>query len=196
MGKNDDPLNMSAAEAGEALTVIQSIAQKTRHSIASGGTYITLIVTGVVWLVGFLCTQFLAGPLVGYIWGGLSLLGTGVGFLLGSRVGKRVRSPEAVLMMKRVGLFWLFLVLFGVATIAVVHPAEGKQATLLVILFLMLGQMAMGLLVSFSNVWWSLLVAALALVGYLFLPGFFYLWMAILGGGGMIVFGLYIRRRW
>jgi hypothetical protein len=95
-----------------------------------------------------------------------------------------------------VGIFWLFLVLFAVAAILVVHPADGKQATLLIILFIMLGQMAMGLLVSFSNVWWSLLVAALALVGYFFLPGYFYLWMAILGGGVMIALGLYIRLRW
>jgi hypothetical protein len=30
----------------------------------------------------------------------------------------------------------------------------------------------------------------------LLLPGIFYLWMAILGGGGMIALGLYIRARW
>lgn len=189
-------MNISHNEAEEALVAIQSMAQKTRKSIASGGTYITLIVTGIVWLVGFLCTQFLLGNLVGYIWGGLSVLGTMAGFILGSRMGKRVRSPEAVPMMKRVGIFWLLLVLFAVTTIAAARPADGKQATLLIILFIMLGQMAMGLLVSFSNVWWSLLVAALALVGYFLFPDIFYLWMAVLGGGGMIALGLYIRFRW
>jgi hypothetical protein len=40
------------------------------------------------------------------------------------------------------------------------------------------------------------LVAALALIGYYFIPDYYYLWIAILGGGGMILLGLYIRYRW
>jgi hypothetical protein len=56
--------------------------------------------------------------------------------------------------------------------------------------------MAMGLLLSFASIWWGLALTALALIGYFLLPGIFYLWMAILGGGGMIVLGLYIRSRW
>ncbi len=189
-------MNISPNEAEQALVAIQTMAQKTRHSIASGGTYITLIVTGIVWLIGFLCTQFLPVGIVGYIWGGLSLLGTIVGIILGSRMGKRVRSSSTAPMIKRVGLFWLLLIFFALAVIVVARPVDGKQATLLVILFLMLGQMSMGLLFSFSSVWWTLPISTLALVGYFLLPGIFYLWMAILGGGGMIALGLYIRLRW
>lgn len=189
-------MNVSPSEAEEALAAIQTIAQKTRRSIASGGTYITLIVTGIVWLVGFLCTQYLSGEIVGYIWGGLSILGTVAGFVLGFRMGKRVRSPSTTPMVKRVGLFWLFLIFFAIAAIAVAQPTDGKQATMFIILFIMLGQMAMGLLFSFSMVWWTLPITVLALVGYFLLPDFFYLWMSILGGGGMIALGLYIRFRW
>jgi hypothetical protein len=196
MTPKTDPINISAPEAEEALAAIQTMAQKTRHSIASGGTYITLIVTGIVWLVGFMCTQFLPAEFVGYIWAGLSILGTTLGFVLGFRMGKRLRSPATAPMVKRVGLFWLFLVLFGIAAILIARPTDGKQATLLVILFIMLGQMAMGLLFSFSSTWWALPVAALAMVGYFLFPAIFYLWMAILGGGGMIALGLYIRFRW
>jgi len=189
-------MDISPNEADEALAAIQIVMQKTRHSIASGGTYITLIVTGIVWLVGFTCTQFLPGEIVGYIWTGLSILGTALGVFLGFRMGKRVRSPSTAPTVKRVGLFWLLLVFYGIATIAIARPTDGKQATMFVILFLMLGQLAMGLLFSFSSVWWALPITALALVGYLLLPSIFYLWMAILGGGGMIVLGLYIHFRW
>jgi hypothetical protein len=188
-------MNVSRSEAEEALSAIETMAQKTRHSIASGGTYVTLIVTGVVWLVGFVCTQFWP-EVSGYAWTILSILGTAAGAVLGFRLGKRVRSPATAPAVKRVGLFWLFLVLYGVAIILIAGPQDGKQATLLVILFIMLGQLAMGLLFSFSSVWWALPVSALALVGYFFLPSVFYLWMAILGGGGMIALGLYIRSRW
>jgi len=189
-------MDVSPNEAEEALAAIRTVTQKTRRSIASGGTYITLIVTGIIWLIGFTCTQFLPPEIIGYIWTGLSILGGTLGTILGFRAGTRVRSPATAPIVRRVILFWLFLILFGLATIAVARPTDGKQAALLIILFIMLGQLSMGLVFSFSSVWWALPVAALALIGYYLLPGFFYLWMAILGGGGMVALGLYIRLRW
>jgi len=196
MGKKSDPINMSTAEAEEALAAIQTMAQKTRQSIASSGTYITLIVTGIVWMIGFICTQFLPKEIVGYIWATLSIIGGILGTFLGIRMGKRVRSPATTPTAKRVIFFWLFLFVYGVTIISIAHPTDGKQATLLVILFIMLGQLAMGMLFSFSSVWWALPITVLALVGYFLLPSIFYLWMAVLGGGGMILLGLYIHSRW
>ena len=196
MTEKGNPMNISPNEAEEELAAIQRMMQKTRHSIASGGTYITLIITGIIWLVGFICTQFLSGEFVGYIWLGLSILGTSLGTILGFRMGKRVRSPSTAPTVKRIGLFWLLLVCYGIATIAIARPTDGKQAIMFVILFIIVGQLAMGLLFSFSSVWWALPITALALVGYFLLPGIFYLWMAVLGGGGMIALGLYIHSRW
>ena len=196
MAKKSDPMNISATEAEEALAAIQSMMQKTRHSIASSGAYIFLLVTGIIWLVGFLSTQFLPKEIVGYIWTGMSLLGTALGVLLGTRMGRRVRSPSENAYAKRIVIFWLLLVFYGIAAIAVARPTDGKQLTMFIILFIMVGQLAMGLLFSFSYVWWALPITVLALIGYFLLPGIFYLWMAIVGGGGMIVLGLYIRDRW
>ena len=119
-----------------------------------------------------------------------------LGAFMGTRLGRRVRGPSTVFYAKRISLFWLLLIFYGAATIAIARPADGKQLTMLVILFIMIGQMSMGLLFSFSSTWWALPITALALVGYFLLPGFFYLWMAVLGGGGMIALGLYIRSRW
>jgi hypothetical protein len=189
-------MNISPNEAEEALAAIQTMMQKTRHSIASSGGYIFLIVTGIVWLVGFLTTQFLTGAIVAVIWTGMSIAGSAAAILLGTRMGKRVRSPSVNSTAKRAGLFWLLLVLYGIASIAIARPTDGKQVTMFVILFIMLGQLAMGLLLSFSSTWWALPITALALVGYFLLPDIFYLWMAIRVGGGMIVLGLYIRLRW
>jgi hypothetical protein len=188
-------MNISPNEAEEALDAIQKVTQKTRHSIASSGTYITLIATGIVWFVGFLCTQFLTGAIVAYIWIGLSIVGTIVGTILGFQRGKRVRSPSFNEPAKRGTIFWLLLIFYAIAAVAVARPTDGKQVTMFVILFTMIGQSAMGLLVSFSITWWTLPIAILALVGYFLLPNYFYLWMAVLGGGGMIAFAVYIRSR-
>ncbi len=196
MTNKNDPMNISSTEAEETLAAIQTMAYKTRRSIASGGTSITLIVTGIVWLVGFLATQFLSGAIVPYIWVGMSILGSLVGVLLGSRLGKRVRSTSFNVTARRAITFWSLLILYGITIILLARPTDGKQATLFIILFIMIGQLSMGMLLSFSSVWWALLVSALALIGYFLLPGIFYLWMAILGGGGMIALGLYIRYKW
>ena len=189
-------MNISPTEAEEALAAIQAMTQKTRHSIASSGAYIFLIITGIIWLVGFLSTQFLTGQIVGYIWTGMSFLGTAVAILLGTRMGKRVRNPSVNASAKRAIIFWVLLVFYAIAAVAIARPSDGKQVTMFIILFTMVGQSAMGLLLSFSATWWALPITALALVGYFLLPGFFYLWMGVLGGGGMIALGLYIRYRW
>jgi hypothetical protein len=189
-------MNLSSNEAQEALAAIQGTMRKTRRSLATGGAHIVLIITGAIWLVGFLATQFLSGAIVAYIWIAMSLLGSVLSALLGRRMGSRVRGPSTSAYAKRVGVFWLLLVFYGIAAIAVARPTDGKQLTMLIILFILVGQLAMGLLFSFSSSWWALPVTALALAGYFLLPGIFYLWMGVLCGGGMIALGLYIRLRW
>ena len=189
-------MKLSPNEAEEALAAIQSVTLRTRRSITYSSTYIFLILTGIVWLVGYLATQFLTGAVVVYIWVGISVLCSALSFPLGRRMGKRVRGPSTDVYANRIRVFWLLLILFGAAVIAVAQPADGKQVAMLVILFIMIGQMAMGMLLSFSSVWWTVPITALALIGYFLLPGFFYLWMGILVGGGMIALGLYIRLRW
>ncbi len=189
-------MNISPSEAEEALAAIQKVTQKTRQSVASSGAYIFLIITGAIWLVGFLSNQFLSGELAAYVWIGTSLLGSALAVLLGTQMGRRVRSASTASYATRIGIFWVLLVFYAIAAIAIAQPGDGKQLTMLIILFIMLGQMAMGLLFSFSSTWWALPITALALAGYFLLPGLFYLWMGVLVGGGMIALGVYIRLRW
>jgi hypothetical protein len=189
-------MNVSPTEAEEALAAIQAMMKKTRRAISSSGAYIFLIVWGTVWLVGFLCAQFLPYQISGYVWTGLDILGSIVSVIVGIRMGRGVRSPSSNTSGKRIGIFWFLLFLYAVAAIGVAWPADGKQLAMFIILFVMVGWVAMGLLLSFASVQTGLVITALALIGYFFLPGIFYLWMAVLGGGGMIALGLYIRSRW
>ena len=189
-------MNISPSEAEEALAAIQTMTQKTRQSIASGSAYVSLIITGVVWLIGFTATQFLTPPLIVWIWIVTSIVGSALATFIGIRAGKRVRIASSAVTGKRIATFWVLLILFAAAIIAVAHPTDGKQITLLIILLAMIGQMGMGLLLSFSATWWTVPVAAVALIGYFFALDWFFLWMGLLGGGTMIILGLYIRLRW
>jgi hypothetical protein len=189
-------MNISTTEAEEALAEIHTMVQKTRRSISKSGAYAFLIVWGAVWLGGFLSSHFLSNETASHIWIGLDILGGLLSAGIGIRMNRRIRSPSAASTGKRIAWFWLLLFLYGVAAIGVAGPADGKQVAMFIILFVMVGWIAMGLLLSFTSIWWGLAITALALIGYFFLPGIFYLWMAILGGGGMIALGLYIRNRW
>jgi len=189
-------MNISPSEAEEALASIQAMMTKTRRAISSSGAYIFLIIWGIIWLLGFLGSQFLSPAITGYAWAVLDTLGGILSAVFGIRMGHGVRSSSPFLSGKRIGIFWLLNFLYCIAVVAVSWPTGGKQMAMYIILFVMIGWIAMSLLISFTSIWPGLIITVLALVGFFLLPGIFYMWMAVLGGGGMIVLGLYIRSRW
>jgi hypothetical protein len=150
----------------------------------------------VIWLLGFLNSQFLPNQTAGYVWMGLDILGGIFSAIVGIRMNRGVRSSAPTASGKRIAFFWLLVFFYCVAAVAVAWPTGGRQLAMFIILFVGIGWMAMGLLLSFASIRWGLALTAVALIGYFLLPGVFYLWMAILGGGGMIALGLYIRSRW
>ncbi|MDK2982363.1 MAG: hypothetical protein PWQ55_2710 [Chloroflexota bacterium] len=189
-------MNISPTEAEEALAAVQKMTRRTRHALSTSGAYIFLIYTGMIWLAGFLANQFLPEQQAALVWAAASLLGSALSIASGLRMSRRVQGPLTGTYGRRIGLFWGFLALFCLGVIAAVQPIDGKQLTLVIILFVLVGQCAMSLVFSFSYGWWALPVGALALGGYFLIPQYFYLWMAVLVGAPMIVLGLVIRRKW
>ncbi len=189
-------MNITPTEAEQALEAIQVMVRKTQKAISQSGAYYFLIVWGFVWLFGFLSSHFVRGPAVGYIWAGLDILGGLLSAILGIRLGQKVRSPSGLASGKRIGWFWLLLFAYCFSLIMVIQPVDSKQLAMVIIIFVMIGWIAMGLLLSVTSIWWGVGITVLALLGYYLLPDFFYIIMAVLGGGGMIGLGLYIRSRW
>ncbi len=190
-------MNLSPEEAEQSLKAIQDIAQKTRQTIANSGAYWFPIIWGVVWLLGFGGSQLLEDEhAIGILWSVLGILGSILSVIVGSRMNIGIRRAGTTIIGKRILAFWLLLLLYANLAIAIAWPVNGQQISMFMILFAMTGWFAMGLLLSLGLTWPALLITALALIGYFLLPGIFNLVMAILGGGGMIALGLYIRSRW
>ncbi|NJD60500.1 MAG: hypothetical protein C3F13_13340 [Anaerolineales bacterium] len=189
-------MNITPTEAEEALTAVQNMMQKTRRAISSSGAYKFLILWGVIWMFGFLGSQFLPAQAARYAWISLDIVGAVISAIIGARMNRGVRLSAAPTTGKRIAFFWLLLFIYCYAAVAISWPVDAKQLALMIILFSTVGWVAMGLLLSFASVWWGLGLFALSLIGYFLLPGYFFLWMAILGGGGMIALGIYIRYRW
>lgn len=189
-------MDISPNEAEEALQAIQTMMQKTRRAISNSGAYKFLILWGVVWLLGFLSSQFLPSQTSSYVWMGLDVVGGIISAIIGIRLNRGVRTPEPITSGKRIAFFWLLLFLYCVAAASIAWPLDGKQVSMIIILFATLGWVAMGLLLSFASVWMGLALFGISLLGYFLLPNIFYLLMAFLGGGGMIALGIYVRNRW
>jgi hypothetical protein len=189
-------MDISPQEAQQALETIQIMVDKTRRSISNSGAYIFLMIWGLIWLIGFSANHFLTGKTVGVVWGILDSLGGILSVIMGVRLGHKFRSSSGNQTGKQIGWFWLLLAVYCGILLLVASPADMKQGSMIIVIFVMIGWIAMGLLLSMTSVWWGLAITALALIGYFLLPGIFYLWMAVLGGGGMIVLGFYIRNRW
>jgi hypothetical protein len=60
----------------------------------------------------------------------------------------------------------------------------------------MLTYVIAGLWTDTYLLWVGLAVAALVLTGLFLLPGIFWIWMAIFGGGTLVLTGFYVRHFW
>jgi hypothetical protein len=126
----------------------------------------------------------------------LDILGGVISVVIGIRIKRGIRITDSTTSGKRIAIFWLLLFFYCFAAVGVAWPVDGKQLAMFIILFVTVGWIAMGLLLSFASVWWGLILLGFSLVSYFLLPDYFYLIMAFLGGGGMIVLGIYARNRW
>ena len=189
-------MNISPNEAEEALAAIQAVMQKTRRAIATSGAYKFLILWGIIWLLGFINSQYLPNQTASYVWMGLDIIGGILSAIIGIRLNRGVRTTLPTTSGRRIAIFWLLLFFYCVAAVAVAWPVDGKQLAMFIIFFVTVGWIAMGLLLSFASAWWGLGLLILSLLGYFLFPSIFFLWMAILGGGGMIALGIYVRNRW
>jgi hypothetical protein len=189
-------MQITPNEAEESLAAINSMRQKMRHVVADGGTHYFLFVWGVIWFLGFLGLHFLAEKTAGYVWLVLGVLGGLGSWGIGMLLHRRVRNASISAISGRIGLFWLTLFAYCALTFWIAWPLDGRQVAMFIVIFAMLGWIAMGFLLSFSLIGLALFVTALAVGGYHLLPDYFYLCMALLGSGTMIGCGLYIRLRW
>ena len=189
-------MQITPNEAEESLAAISSMRQKMRRAVANGGAHYFLILWGVIWFFGFLGSHFFTDKIAGYIWLVLDILGGFGSWGIGILLNRRVRNASISATSGRVALFWLTMFVYCTLTVWIAWPLDGKQLAMFILIFAMLGWIAMGFFSSFSVIRVALFVTAVAFGGYYLLPDFFYLCMALLGGGTMIGCGLYIRFKW
>jgi hypothetical protein len=184
-------MNISPTEAESALASIRETEDHMRKAMnASGGGY-QMLIWGAIMMIGYSLNQFathLSVAAVAGTWIVLSVIGNLVSVTMSIRMARKFHSPLGA----RIGAMLPIFVLFGVVGAFFVHPAGPREINLLIYLLVMLWLAMMGLWVKLSMLWISLVFTGLMLFGYIVLPDFFFLWLAIVGGGSMIGSGLFL----
>lgn len=160
---------------------------------------------GIIWIVGFAAEQFVSRAY--RIWLPLDAIGLVATFFLGAWSR---RSPVKGAKYSRIGLSWAILFAYGALWGCLLYPwgmshrlgwatyaplLERKMAAFCVTLC-MFAYVVMGLWLDRFLLWLGALVTAATLLGYFFEPDYFYLWIAVGGGGSLVAVGAFIRKFW
>jgi len=200
----------SPDEARATLAEIDRTRAQMRSDIAQSSVAPNMIIAGILWMGNLTIAQFAFA--IARLPYGLSHLGTifTIAGVLGMAVFQtRQRSPVIRSYNWRIPV--LFLAGFGYAAIlllvaepwSLLHNLNAADYAMMfhkisacIFIAVFLGYVIMGLWVGRFFVWLGLLMQALILLGYYFLPDYFYLWAGITGGSAFILSGVFIRKFW
>lgn len=174
-------------DAASALASIETARERSGEFRRYAHAGDKLIGWGLVWLVCNLCTQlaptwgpktWLIGVPAGILW---SMMGPGLGGSGGKGSGRYALMAIAV-----------FAFFASVLTVAGVH--DQLQANVIVSLTVATVYIVVGLWAGQRFAWIGLGLGALVLIGWFGDRAHLYLWLAIGGGGALILSGLWLRR--
>jgi hypothetical protein len=143
------------------------------------------LIWGVLWAVGYSLSNFYPGH-VPAIWAVIVPIGIVAGFVAmrGRRSDQGWRYGAAV-----AAVFVFFL-----AVTFVMWPVSDRQIAAFIPLFVALTYVLRGIWSGSRHVVAGMAVAALTLAGFFLLQQHFFLWMAGVGGGALILAGVWLKQ--
>lgn len=190
---------MSAQEAAAALADVEQAGHRVQRLRGYREASPYLILWGVVWVLANLGT-WLWPVLGGRIWTIGSLAGSAGTALLVMMQSRRMCSSGELSAAQRARrrrtamMVGSALLAFFPATMLVLSPLNGHQANTFISLFWAFAYMVGGAWLGTRLYLTGLATAAAVVVGYLWFADYYYLWMAIAGGGSLLLGGLWLRR--
>jgi hypothetical protein len=185
-------MKMNDKQVVDDLKAIRQVIDRTRQA-ASGESGWFSVVGGMIWLVGFLGQQFLPEYLAGWAWVGVNAIGlSAIAWLMIRTARQDSASPP---MLRSIMLSWLALGVFDVLFVWLFDLETAYHFPLLILATIALGYVQMGLLSSYSPlIVAGVAIAALVVGAFLLVRPYFFLIVALLGGGLLIGTGLWMVR--
>jgi hypothetical protein len=187
------PMGISRTEAASALTDIERTTGRSRELKGYQIAGPILMVWGVVWAIGYSAMGLLPVERWGLVWLPLDVVGLAATVLLSRR--PRVNGQAGKVGMGwRIGVGSMAVVAFYAATMTLFRPTsmEAGLAYPGVVTGLIYAMVGIAFMPRF--LWIGAGVFAASLVGYFLFQPWLAFWMAAVGGGGLILSGLWLRR--
>ncbi len=183
-------MSVRPEEAQQLLDDIARTERLVRRAVARSALPLTLVLWGIVWILGFGASALLSPSTAGTVW--LLLVGPAIALTFGLHgwESRRVRSPAGA----KVGLCWLVAAGYIGLVIALISPTGGELGSLVTVLLVMAGYVIQGIWLDRALAVIGLFVTAVAVGAYVVAPHYYAAAMAILGGGALIAGGVWLRR--
>jgi hypothetical protein len=185
-------MQLTRQDAAEALDQIDDARAAMRRAIRDHHGHYHLWIWGAAWIAMPLLAYFRGDAASQYF--GLIALPAGIASaIVGWRQSSQIRMPPNVRFLAVLAALVGFAALFPF--VLRVQP-EMKSLYAYICLVAMQGYVVAGVWTDSYLLWLGIAVAALILVGLFFFPAWFWLWMAVFGGGTLIATGFYVRHFW
>ena len=179
---------ITTQEASSALQEAATTERRSAQAYSYSRSAPFLILWGVIWIAGYGGTAVLPGQQASWLWIALSVVGTGISIWLGSTQAKARDSSGW-----RVGALVAIIFAFVFALFSILPPTNELQAGAISPLLLSAIYAAMGLWRGLRFVLLGAFLVVITLGAYFFLKEFFFVWMALAGGGSLLLTGLWMR---
>jgi hypothetical protein len=181
-------MSLSPEQAQEALRDVERTARRSNAAMSYRMSSPHLILWGVIWVIGYgaMAAKMNWAPL----WPALSAVGTVGSFVIGWWMTKGKSQG----FDGRFASTFLAIFLFVTAVFVILPPKTDTQfgaffPMLVALYYALIGIWTRGARILVAG----MALAVLTMAGFLYLQPIFHLWMAVVGGGGLILGGLWLR---
>lgn len=196
----DRGMNLSRQDASDALEQIEAADRRARQQIGYREASSFLILWGVVWLLANAATDLLPQACARLAWPVGTLAGTLLSavlvFLQLRRTSVRCEqtASQRGRARRRALMLGITLLSFFVTMHTVLGTLTGRQYNAFISLFWAFAYMAAGVWLGMRMFVTGVVLAVAIMVGFLFIQQHYLLWMAVVGGGALLLAGFWLRR--
>lgn len=192
-------------DAREALQSLEQI-ERTESRSAQAHQYANaapgFILWGAVWIVGYAGSDLIPRWTgnqhgINWLWTVLTVIGIAGSAIIGRRQ-RMAQHPGGKRAGRAIGLRWgatfFALWVFALSTFLIMRPVNPLVSGAFVPLIVATVYAIFGIWKGLRFLFAGIAVAVLTLIGFFLLPQWFLLWMAAVGGGSLILVGLWLRK--
>lgn len=192
---------LSQQEAAQTLGEIDRAARRSAQAHDYSSASPQFILWGLIWAGGYTGSHVLPDygfvGSINWLWFGLSWIGMIGSMVIGRHqvrhLGSLQRAEDRAKGF-RVGMSCFAAFAFLCATVAVLQPPDWAAIGAFMPLMVALVYAIFGIWRGLRFLAIGIAVAAMTLIGWFALREVFMLWMAIVGGGSLILVGLWLRK--